>query len=229
MVDRATLPLFPLGTVLYPGALLPIHVFEARYRQLMSDRADDDPIFGVVLTKHGREVGDQPEIFEVGTAASLIGKRRYADGRYDLAVRGGRRFRAVESDWGRSYLVATVEWLDPPVDDTKDDPFGYEPEAVRLRDDVMQAFSDFLDAIVNSSGTEMLDERFPWNPTDFGYAIAARLPIDNRERQRLLEAPTSNERLRDLLAILRRERALLLGIGSAGAALRNPGLGFSPN
>lgn len=229
MVDRATLPLFPLGTVLYPGALLPIHIFEERYRRLMSERGDDDPIFGVVLTKHGREVGDQPETYEVGTAATLVGKRRYADGRYDVAVRGGRRFRIVDGDWSRRYLVATVEWLDPPADDDDDDPFAYEPEAEQLRDDVMQAFSDFLDAIVKATGTEIPDEGFPWNPTDFGYAIAARLPIDNRERQGLLEAPTGIERLRDLLAILRRERALLLGTGPTGAAIQHPGRGFSPN
>src|SRR5262245_14060642 len=81
MTDRTTCSRFPLAPVLYPGALMPIHVFEERYRKLMSEHGGDEPIFGVVLTKHGREVGDQPETHEVGAAASLVGKRRYADGR----------------------------------------------------------------------------------------------------------------------------------------------------
>ena len=95
------LPLFPLGTVLFPGMLLPLHLFEERYRCLMRDRQGADPIFGVVLTRHGREVGDRPEIHAVGTAASLLGAGRYPDGRYDVVVRGTRRFRVEAGDWER--------------------------------------------------------------------------------------------------------------------------------
>ena len=105
------IPLFPLGVVLFPGMLLPLHLFEERYRRLMQVRRGNDPIFGVVLTRQGREVGDQPEVHEVGTAATLLGAGRYPDGRYDIVVRGGRRFRVEEGDWASSYLTASVSWL----------------------------------------------------------------------------------------------------------------------
>jgi hypothetical protein len=93
----------------------------------------------------------------------------------------------------------------------------------------MEAYSSFLDAIVRAVGVEIPDEGLPWDPIEFSFAIAARLPLDTWERQALLEAPTGTERLRDLLAVLRRERAMLLAAGAAGATLYHPGLRFSPN
>ena len=105
------IPLFPLGVVLFPGMLLPLHLFEERYRRLMQVHQGNDPIFGVVLTRQGREVGDQPQVHEVGTAATLVAAGRYPDGRYDIVVRGGRRFRVEEGDWASSYLTASVSWF----------------------------------------------------------------------------------------------------------------------
>ena len=66
------LPLFPLGTVLFPAAPLPLHIFEERYKRMMADRIDHDPIFGVVLTRIGSEVGDEPSTYSVGTSASTV-------------------------------------------------------------------------------------------------------------------------------------------------------------
>ena len=111
------LPVFPLGLVLFPGMLLPLHLFEERYLRLMEERRGVDPIFGVVLTKQGGEVGDQPEIHHIGTAARLLGAGRYPDGRYDIIVRGGRRFRVDGGDWTAGYFTASVTWLDevPPA------------------------------------------------------------------------------------------------------------------
>src|SRR5262245_23460490 len=91
-----SLPVFPLGTVLFPGMVLPLHIFEDRYRRLMRDRQGAEPIFGVALTSRGQEVGDEAEIHRVGTAASLVGAGRYPDGRWDVVVQGGRRFRSEE-------------------------------------------------------------------------------------------------------------------------------------
>ena len=65
------LPLFPLGTALMPGMDLPLHIFEERYRRMLIDQHGADPLFGVVMIRSGREVVDQPEIREIGTAASL--------------------------------------------------------------------------------------------------------------------------------------------------------------
>jgi Lon protease-like protein len=223
MVDPPSvdLPIFPLGTILYPGAIMPLHIFEERYRKLMREHGDDEPIFGVVLTKTGREVGDEPDTYAIGTAASLVGARRYVDGRYDVVVRGGRRLRILSGDWSRQYLVASIEWLDEPVGDPH--------EADRLHGEVTDAFARFLDAITRSVGVDSSEVDLPSDPIELGYAIAARLPLDRWERQQLLEASSGVQRLNDLLAILRRERTLLLETGAAGAAIEHPGLRFSPN
>ena len=105
------LPLFPLGTVLFPAAPLPLHIFEERYKRMMADRIDHDPVFGVVLTRMGSEVGDQPSTYGIGTSASLLNLNYLADGCFDLAVVGRRRFRILSGDWNRGYLTARIEWL----------------------------------------------------------------------------------------------------------------------
>lgn len=217
------LPLFPLGTVLFPGMLLPLHLFEERYRRLMEDRHGADPIFGVVLTRHGREVGDRPKIHEVGTAASLVGAGRYPDGRFDVVVSGARRFRVAAGDWDRGYLVANVTWLDETDGDAAAN------GALPLAGQVRLAYERFLTAFEGATGAEVPREELGDDPGALAYAICARMPLNTWERQRLLEDTSSADRLRDLLAILRRERALLAETGAGGAAVERPGLGFSAN
>ena len=221
-----TLPLFPLGSVLFPGMLLPLHIFEERYRRLMSDRNGVDPIYGIVLTRQGREVGDRPAIHAVGTASTLVAAGRYADGRYDTVVRGGRRFRVRPGteDWSSDYLVAEVEWLDEPP--------GASPESGELAELGEQAgrlFERFLVAFEQATAAEIPREELPDDPTDRCWAVCARLPLDTWERQRLLEHDTTRERLLDLSTVLRRERDLLISTGVGGAAVAYPGVGFSAN
>ena len=218
------LPLFPLGTVLFPGMLLPLHVFEERYRAMMRDRQESDPIFGVVLTRQGREVADTPEIYRIGTAATLVAAGRYPDGRYDLVVRGGGRFRVLAEDWGASYLVAEVEWLGEPA--------GASPESDELAgllSEVTRLFERFLDAFELATSTDLPREDLPTGPNDLAYALCARLPLDTWERQRLLEATSDRDRLVDLATILRRERDLLVTTGVGGATVAHPGAHFTAN
>ena len=216
-----SLALFPLGTVLYPGMPLPLHLFEERYRRLMEDHHRDDPIFGVVLTRQGREVSDEPETHEVGTAASLLGVRQYPDGRYDVAVRGGRRFRILGGDWSRGYLTGRVVFLDEP---------DGEPEALGdLAQQTVAAYRAFLSLLSRAVGADVPDERLDEAPTPLSYAIAARLPLNTWERQRLLEAPSTADRLLQLTTILTRERRLLTEAGAAGAAIEQPGRRFTAN
>jgi Lon protease-like protein len=106
------LPLFPLHTVLFPGAVLPLHVFEPRYRKLVQEKLD----FGVVLIRAGREVGEAPEsLAPVGTMARLERVEALPDGRFNVLARGLERFRLKSLLPAREYLVADVEALpDPP-------------------------------------------------------------------------------------------------------------------
>jgi hypothetical protein len=220
--ETVSLPLFPLGTVLFPGTLLPLHVFEPRYRALLRDRRDHDPVFGIVLTRRGNEVADQPETHAVGTAATLVGARSYTDGRYDIAIRGGRRFRVLDGDWSTDYLTATIAWLDEPTGDMT--------EATRTAQRAVRAFDQFVDAIAKTAAIEPTDNPFESeDPVELSYAIAARLPLNTWERQEVLETDSAVERLGLLTTILRREQRLLAETGVAGtAALHGPNT-FSPN
>lgn len=219
-----SLPLFPLGTVLFPGMLLPLHIFEERYRTLMRDRHGEDPMFGVVLTKQGREVGEHPETHGIGTAARLIGAGRYPDGRYDIVVQGRRRFRVGPGDWSAGYLVADVEWLEEPA--------GTSPETGELpalAASAIDGFERFLAAVEATASVEIPREELPDDPGELAYALCARLPLDTWERQALLELSSDRERLEHLGTTLRRERALLLTTGAGGATVAHPGVRFSSN
>ena len=224
MAEIEALPLFPLGTVLFPGMLLPLHIFEERYRALMRDRQGTDPIFGVVLTRHGREVGDTPDIHAVGTAGTLVGAGRYPDGRYDIVVQGGRRFRVRSGDWSRGYLVAEVDWLGEPP--------GASPETTELATLAAEAgrlFDRFLDALERVAGVELPREELPADPNELAYLLSARMPLDTWERQGLLEASSDRDRLAEVATILRRERELLVTTGAGGATVAHPGAHLTVN
>src|SRR5436190_17177350 len=87
------LPMFPLGTVLFPHAVLPLHVFEPRYRALVETCLHSDGRFGVVLIERGYEVGGGDTRFGVGTVARIVDAASTPDGRYLLATVGTERFR----------------------------------------------------------------------------------------------------------------------------------------
>ncbi len=191
---------------------------------MITRRMNEDPMFGVVLTRSGREVGDQPEVHDVGTAATLLEAVRYDDGRYDIAVRGGRRFNVIGGNWDEGYLTTTVEWfpdLDPAISGSE--------EAVRLADHVRQAFDSYIEAFERRAAIRVERADLGHDPSDIGYAICSMMPFDIRERQRLLESPDSESLLEDLLRTLRRERELLTTTGIGGARVDHPGTRFSTN
>ena len=108
------LPLFPLGAVLFPGLVMPLHIFEERYRRLVGDLLDrpaDEPRrFGVVAIELGHEVGPGAarRLASVGCTAEVHGVTRYEDGRYDLICTGAERFRVDRVDEDGAYPIADV-------------------------------------------------------------------------------------------------------------------------
>jgi Lon protease-like protein len=116
------LPLFPLGTVLFPGMILPLRVFEERYRQMVADllaKPEAAREFGVVAIRKGREVATDsapdsdsvPELHEIGCVARLRESTRHPDGRFDLVSIGTRRFRLLRTDDSLPYYQGEVEEL----------------------------------------------------------------------------------------------------------------------
>src|SRR5436305_11608260 len=100
------LPLFPLSLVLLPGMMLPLHIFETRYREMMADVLPEGHEFGIVFAKENG-------IVNIGCTATVHRVlRRYEDGRLDILVRGGRRFEIGSLDEGKSYLRAEIRYFD---------------------------------------------------------------------------------------------------------------------
>ena len=106
--------MFPLGTVLFPYAVLPLHVFEPRYRALTEHCLAGDGCFGVVLIERGSEVGGGDTRFAVGTVARIARAGQLPDGRYVLATVGTQRFRVREWLPDDPYPLAEVDLLDDP-------------------------------------------------------------------------------------------------------------------
>lgn len=108
MVTSTNIPLFPLQTVLYPGSLLPLRIFEARYLDMISASLRGGTPFGIVPIRHGREVGAAPAFFPFGSLAAVESFDQGADGLLHLRVRGAERFR-VERHEVRSDLLLVAD------------------------------------------------------------------------------------------------------------------------
>ena len=112
-----SIPLFPLGTVLYPGGVLPLRIFEPRYLDMVGEALRNERPFGIVPIRHGQEVGVTPHFFDEGTLATIRSWDRGADGLLYIRVEGGRMFRVVHHEIRADLLLlGGVEWLDEPGD-----------------------------------------------------------------------------------------------------------------
>jgi uncharacterized protein len=213
MSDR--LPLFPLGTVLFPGLVLPLHVFEERYRALVRDRRDDGT-FGVIAIKRGWEVSDgrAPELHDVGCVADIRQLTEHSDGRYDLITVGRRRFRVtgLHTDVA-PYLIADVEWIDQ--DDTVSGPVDAETE--KLVPGLLERFQRYLE-LIRTDG-HAAGEQLPDDPAVLSYLIAATAILSLDDRQTLLACRTTRDRLIAERRILARETTLLRHVRAVPAPM----------
>lgn len=233
----AIIPVFPLGTVLFPGLVLPLHIFEERYRTLVRDlvasTADEPHEFGVVTLRHGSEAlpaegGDEAatgpavtreQLFEVGCTAELRQVSELPDGRFDIVTVGRRRFRVLQLDTDtQPYVTAEVEWLpdEEPADAT----------AEVLAPRVLAAFRTYLDLLRPDS--EVLDQ-VPDDPTVLSHLVAATAQLTIEERQELLAVPDTAGRLRAELRLLGREAKLLERVRAVPVPLSDLARPVSPN
>ena len=159
------IPLFPLHTVLCPGIVLPLHIFEERYRAMTRHCLATGEPFGVVLIRDGREIGTKgvATLAGVGAFAEIREAGRYPDGRYDLLAAATGRFAIESVDAQREpYLVARVTPLDDEV--------GDEPHAERLAAVAVHRFVRYLDLMRARDGetTDELDIRVEIDGADEG-------------------------------------------------------------
>ena len=217
------LPLFPLGAVLYPGMLLPLHIFEERYRQLVRDLlgGPEPRRFGVVAIRQGRETGidGAQSLYQIGCTAVLRRVDSYEDGRYEIVAVGAERFRLLGLDQTRPYLQGEVEMLAGEPADAAAGPAAQVVQA---------AFREYLDALTEWGGATVRLEDLPDEPDLLSFIVAAAMVVDLPERQALLAEPDALRRLTRERSLLSRETAKLRTTTSRPAPdLRNTP--YSPN
>lgn len=210
------MPLFPLDTVLLPGAHLPLHIFEPRYRQLTVDlinAEEPDREFGVVTlrTPLHAEVSDPGQVHQIGCSTRLREVERLPDGCYDIVTTGQHRFRLLDIDPNAApYLIGTVEWID---DDPVPEPAHHA--AARLADLARAAHRKYCDFAWDEEWSE------PPEDIDLGelaYVLAADCLLSPAEQQHLLAETHPLRRLRIAREALTREAGLLSTLRSVPAA-----------
>lgn len=201
------IPLFPLNTVLFPGMPLPLHIFEERYKRMIALCLEQRRSFGVVLIRSGQEVGGEAIPYEVGTVARILNAVPMADGCYNIITQGAARFQVLESSAQAGYLTARVELLQEEELDPRH--LAEQQTVVRAR------FAEFVKELSALTSTPLEPIQFPAGPTAASYFVAANLPLDPWEKQRLLEASSTDVRLAEERRILGRERALLRRFATA--------------
>ena len=191
------LRLFPLNTVLFPGAVLNLHVFEERYRRLVAECLDTGEAFGVVLIRDGDEAGD-PDVtpYDVGTTAEIADVTPLPAGRYYISTTGRRRFRIERIVSRDPYLVGEVVFLE---DDDADD----AGRASELTDRGAGEFREYLKLLVAFSGNASAVE-LPADPIGASYAVGDALQLGDALKQRLLELRSAEARLAAELGFLKR-------------------------
>ena len=202
---EALLPLFPLNNVLFPEMLMPLHIFEARYRLLVRRCLEKGTPFGIVLIQEGEEVGPAAVPHRIGTAARIVAHATLPDGRSLITVKGGPRFEIGSViDDEEPYLLGRVRYL----------PDAPEEAQRPLANTVAEAYADYVVGVVAATGgvrreVPVVDEIRGGSPCDVSFRIAAGLAVEDDERQMLLETATARERLVREREILARECALL--------------------
>ena len=199
MSDADVMPMFPLGSVLFPYASLPLHVFESRYRIMVRKVMRAHREFGVVLIERGQEVGGGDARFDVGTLARIVQAQEFPDGRYALTTVGTRRIRVVR-------------WLD-------DDPFPHaeivehndepEPDVRGARARVVESLHVITELVRRIDPRVAEPPELAADPLRASYEAAAIAPIGPLDAQRVLEAAGAVTRL-ELLDALLGERSVAL-------------------
>lgn len=183
-----TVPLFPLGTVLYPGGLLPLKIFEQRYVDMIKDCLRDTTPFGVCLIKEGHEVGSPAAPYGIGCLARVAQWDVPHPNLFAVLARGGERFRIIDTTVAGSGLITgQVETL---------------PEPTRP-DSVDRACQEVLRLAIERAGKDSLPGPVQLeDPVWVSYRLAEILPISAMEKQTLLEMDDTGQRLAQLRALM---------------------------
>lgn len=196
------MPLFPLkNVVLFPGMVLPLHIFELRYRKMINRCVDEHIPFGVVLIDQGQEVGANAQPHMIGTAARIVRVDRLDDGCMNITAVGTQRFRILELKHEHSYLAGTVSQF-PVVN-------GATKLAGELAQRVRPQVMDYVELLSKASDTNLRLDRLPEDPLTLAFMIAIALQIKAQDKQKVLEQSGIPEILALESRLISRETKLL--------------------
>lgn len=200
-------PLFPLRTVLFPGMTMALKIFEERYKMMIGECLEQDRAFGVVLIRRGVEVSGEAVPYAIGTLARIVDHETVDDGGFRLLTRGGRRFQIISMRPRAGFMTGRVELLD-------EEELDRNVIAERLAS-VSGRFARFLTEFASLTGAKLGELELPVDPTSCSYYIAMNMPLDAWEKQRLLEATSTDVRLLEERRIISRDLELLRRFGRA--------------
>lgn len=195
-IKSIEIPLFPLNVVLFPGMVLPLHIFEPRYRQMIADCQQQELEFGVVLVQpESTFLREEP--YAVGTMAEIRDLDRMEDGRLNIIAMGTRRFRILSQHRKKPYLSGLVEFYED-VSEPFDDLLSTDKQARSL-------FADYIDLLLKAANEKDVKAELPPDPEALSYFIAYFLDLEREQQQHFLELTSTLQRLKEETAILRRE------------------------
>ena len=219
------LPLFPLpNVVLFPNVFLPLHIFEARYREMVADAIASDRMIGMVLLQAGwdRDYEGRPPVYPIGCSGVVTHVERLADGRYNLVLRGIERFRILDEDHALSYRRAIVEPL-------RERPLGADDRAAIRRQrsklesilaPAVERDGDPREPQGGPSQSRAGDPRMPasMSDEDLVNALAQYLDLEPLEKQALLEQPCLRTRAESLVELLEMKMLVARTPGASNVA-----------
>ena len=210
---------------MFPGVSVPLHVFEDRYRALVHHLLTIPDktlrVFGIVAIREGFEVGQHgvASVHRVGCVVQMTSVEPYEDGRFDIEVVGRQRLRVDGLDTSGEFLVGEVELLGEQRSPEED-----SQEAART----LATFEEYRRRLSEMRGGPVLDGDMPTDPEYLSYSLAATCLLTLQERQSLLEADSSLERLILLRHALLEEMRAMRAIPSLPAT-EVARTGWSPN
>ena len=185
-----TVPLFPLNTVLFPGGVLPLRIFEPRYLDMVRDCLRNDTGIGVVLIKDGDETGQAADTYDTGTLSGISYWHKRPDGILGVTLKGDQRFKVLSTTVQKNQLVmAEIELL--PEIKTTELPGGYEHLVLLLQQIISQLEPPFTTMETKYDCAEWVGAR-----------LVELLPLQLKDKQELLSIDNCLERFSKIEALL---------------------------
>ena len=185
------IPIFPLSNlVLFPNIVVPLHIFEERYKMMINTCIEHDEAFGLVLLRSGAEEENEGTIHRVGVTVRIVQVERLDDGRMNILVEGESRFRIHRFTQQTPYWKASIDLFE-------DDEIRQSIES--LYDEVARLYRKVAELSAILSASKESELALPESPADLSFMVTYVLDLDSEEKQKLLEITSTGERLRALV------------------------------